>query len=322
MKIEEAVKAWAKDRGYRYATGTLADLEEVRAALQKRWDGREIDSDFFRENLDIFTYLDGSTLKNPQSILVVAVPRPAHILSFSVGGGKIETILPPTYVRYRKLFEEVRDDFAEAVAGCHCRVELLNAPLKALGNRLGLLSYGRNNVGYIDGLGSYFQLVGLVSDKDIGELRLPAGSAEPILPRCHDCRICAKACPTGAIDRERVLLHAEKCYTLLSESANPIPDNLKPPSPRCLIGCLKCQQVCPENKGLLRYEEAAVSFDGEETAAFLGMKPAADGPAFDRVQVKFRELGLTEGLPLFRRNLKRLLRILRIPSPRADSNSP
>ncbi len=39
------------------------------------------------------------------------------------------------------------------------------------------------------------------------------------------------------------------------------------------------------------------------------MTPAADGPAFDRAQAKFRELGLTEGLPLFRRNLKQLLKI-------------
>ena len=49
-------------------------------------------------------------------------------------------------------------------------------------------------------------------------------------------------------------------------------------------------------------------FDAEETEAFLGIKPAADGPAFDRTLAKFRELGLTAGFPLYRRNLKHLLR--------------
>jgi hypothetical protein len=60
----------------------------------------------------------------------------------------------------------------------------------------------------------------------------------------------------------------------------------------------------------LRHENAGVSFDAEETEAFLGMTPAMGSRAFDRAQAKFQELGLTEGLPVFRRNLKRLLRIL------------
>jgi hypothetical protein len=51
MKIEEAIQIWAKDRGYRSATGTVADLEEVRSTLQKRRVGGEIEPDFFRDNL-------------------------------------------------------------------------------------------------------------------------------------------------------------------------------------------------------------------------------------------------------------------------------
>ncbi len=314
MKLTEAILDWAKKRGYRYAVGSISDLEKVRATLQKRRESGEIDPAFYRDNLDIFTYLDSCTLKNPRSILLVAIPRPAHILSFSVGGRKIETVLPPTYVRYRKLFEEVRDDLAAALAGFDCRVELLSTPLKALGNRLGLLSYGRNNVGYIAGLGSYFQLVGLVLDKRIHGSNQPAAPAEKLLPKCRDCRICVKACPMGAIDGERILLHAEKCYTLFSESPRPIPEGLKPPSPKCLIGCLRCQQVCPENKGLLRYEEAAVAFDEEETAVFLGLDKGS-GRAVERTRAKFQKLGLTEGFPVFARNLERLLYLWRYAIP-------
>ncbi|MGB7296871.1 MAG: 4Fe-4S double cluster binding domain-containing protein [Candidatus Aminicenantales bacterium] len=311
MKIGDAIQNWAKKKGYRVAAGGVAELEEVRTTLRKRRDEGEIAADFFRENLDVFTYLDGCSLKNPKSILIVAVPLPAHILSFSVAGKTVETILPPTYVRYRRIFEEVRDDLGAALADLGCRVELLNAPLKALGNRLGLLSHGRNNIGYIEGLGSYFQLVGLVSDKRIDERCLSPRAVEKLLPRCRDCRLCAKACPTGAIDRERILIHAEKCYTLFSESPKPIPEGLKLPSPKCLIGCLRCQQVCPENKGLLRHEKAAVSFDSDETAAFLGLS-GESRRIVDRVQTKFHKLGLTEGIPVFARNLEFMLKLRRI----------
>jgi epoxyqueuosine reductase len=308
MRPGKTVQAWAKARGYRAAVGGVSLLEEVRGALQRRREAGEIEAGFYRNNLQVFTYLDGVPLENPQSVIIVAAPAPAYELTFVVDDKRIETILPPTYVRYRGIFTDVRDDLRDAMSGSGFRTELLNAPLKALGNRLGLLAYGRNNVGYIEGLGSYFQLVGLVSDMPLDEAGAPPPPGETLLPRCQKCRVCAAACPTGAIEKERVLLHAEKCYTLFSESQSPIPEGLKAPSPRCLIGCLRCQEVCPENKGLLRHENAPVSFEAEETEAFLGIKPPADGPAFGRAQEKFRQLGMSEGLLLFRRNLKRLLR--------------
>jgi len=307
VRIGETVRAWAKKRGYHLALGSISAIEEVRGSIQRRLESREIDPVFYQENLSIFTYLDGVKIELPRSIIVVAVPKPAHVLVFIMGDTRVETILPPTYLGYRQTYVDVKDDLAQALAGSGFRVDLLNAPLKALGSRLGLLSYGRNNIGYIDGLGSYFQLVGLVSDMPIKNEEVPRGNQESLLQRCGKCRICATACPTGAIEKDRVLLHGEKCYTLFSESPSPIPDDLMPPSPRCLIGCLRCQELCPEDKGLLRYEDAAVSFEAEETEAFLGIKPAADGPAFGRALEKFQQLGLTEGLPVFRRNLRRLL---------------
>ncbi len=315
MTIQEAIMAWANNRGYRFASGSVSLVEEVRVALQKRRETGEIDAVIFRNYLNSFSYLEKLSLKNPQSVIIIAVPRPAHILSFFLGGRKIETILPPTYIRYRAIFEEVRDDLAQAVSSLDCRLEILSAPLKALGNRLGLLAYGRNNIGYIEGLGSYFQLVGLVSDRRLGEECAPHGKpAETLLPRCQDCRICAAACPTGAIDRARILLRTEKCYTLFSESLEPIPKGLKPPTPKCLIGCMRCQQVCPENKGLLRHEEAAVSFCPEETEAFLGIARRRR-KEFRRVKAKCLRLGMTEGLPVLSRNLHYMLELQGITTP-------
>jgi epoxyqueuosine reductase len=311
MKIEETVRAWAKKKGFKVAAGGVSLLEEVRSSLQKRRDRGEIEDVFFRDYLDNFSYLESCRLKKPQSILIVALPRTAHTLSFSVGGKTVETILPPTYVLYLKSFSDVRDDLEAAVSAYNCHLEILNAPLKTSANLLGLLSYGRNNIGYIDGLGSYFQLVGLVSDKHIGEISRLASPVPKLLPKCLECRICAKACPTGAIDKDRILLHAEKCYTLFSESPNPIPEDLKPPSTKCLIGCMRCQQVCPENRGLLKYEGAAVSFDSEETGVFLG-ETRGSSRAKERVRAKFLKLGLTEDISIFRRNFERLLKIRRI----------
>lgn len=285
--MAEVLGTWAERRGYRVAAGGLAVLDEIRNTLQGRRERGEIEPAFFRENLDSFTTLQDTPLENPRSVIVVGVPRPAHILSFRHRDKDIETILPPTYVRYRRTYDEVRDDLRRALSGTGYRLELLNAPLKSLGASLGILSYGRNNVGYIEGLGSSFQLVGMISDLPAEEESGFRPLEEALLAKCRKCRICAAACPTGAIGQDRFLLHAEKCYTLFSESVNPIPEDLKAPSPQCLIGCLKCQDVCPENKGRLRYQKTAVSFSAEETEIFLE-QDGGTGRAADTILPKFR----------------------------------
>ena len=163
---------------------------------------------------------------------------------------------------------------------------------------------GRNNIGYIDGLGSGFQLVGMVSDR-IPPPALSKSEGLALLPRCRSCSACIEECSRGAIERGRFLLHAEECYTLFSESPKPIPEDVKPPSPECLVGCMKCQDVCPENKGRLHYVHASISFSSEETEAFLGRSgvPSARKAA----EVKFASLDLSGDQLIYVRNLNRML---------------
>lgn len=301
MGIEEVLFPWADQRGYQAAAAPASLLDEVRRSIERRWVAGEIDAGFYRNSLSSFRYLRGCHIDVPASIILIAMPRPAHILEFSTGGWAVETVIPPTYVRYRQVFEDVCADLAAGAAGS--RFEILSAPLKALANRMGLTAYGRNNVGYIDGLGSYFQLVGLLSDAPVSDRAVRVRPEEAALGRCRECRICAAACPTGAISLERFLIRAERCYTLHSESMDPIPEGLVPPSPQCLVGCMKCQEVCPENKGRLKYERAGISFSEKETAEFLGLR-AESREGLDRAADKLRPLGLSEDALPFARNLR------------------
>ena len=55
----------------------------------------------------------------------------------------------------------------------------------------------------------------------------------------------------------------------------------RPPDTLCLIGCLACQQVCPENKGRLKTVPSGMEFTAEETEAVIeaGRGLASSGPA-------------------------------------------
>ena len=292
---------WAAERRYGVAWGPLTVIRDASEEIARRWVGGELDEAFYRAEL---ASLDGGETPTSGSVLVVAKPRPASRVTFELPGGPLDALLPPTYVRYRATFEEVRQDLAaHGLPGA--RVEHLAGPLKTIASRLGLVRYGRNNITYLAGAGSYIQLCGFVTD-----VLLPSGAVgvggPRLLAECEGCRRCQKACPTGAIDSDRLLLHAERCLTLLNERTDPWPDWVPARAHRCLIGCLLCQRACPANPEL-EVEDAGVHFTEGETRGLL--RAAQRGGERDEtgLRMKLAWLGRNDPESLLGRNLRALM---------------
>jgi len=299
--FHDRLKKWAVARGYRTATASADVLDVVRKKLEGRRKEGMIEPGFFAKNLSGFRYLDSSGIGGRKSLVMVAVPRPVSILPFRLGEKRIDGLIPPTYVQYKKTFEDVLADLKANVLMAEddaTGAEILSAPLKSLAVHMGLVSYGRNNITFAPGLGSGYQLCGYVvatrnnlgSDmggsgtastegrqKRAGEIIEAKGEngspdwKEKVMDRCSSCRACFEVCPTGAIREDRFLISAERCYTLFSESREPMPEWIRPPKSICMIGCMACQEICPENKGRLRYEASGEEFTAEETEAVLDM---------------------------------------------------
>ena len=298
------LQEWAAKRGWRVACGSVRVLHEVRAELDRRRSTGELDASFCTSNLDFFRYENSSeSIAEVKAVIVIAVPRPAHRLTFELETGPFEVTLPPTYVRYSALFKEVRDDITSTIPELHGHLEVLVAPLKSVACRLGLVAYGRNNLTYIPDWGSYFQLLGYVTDEDIGIADDWSPKPLRLMTDCENCGVCASACAAGAISDERMLLHAESCTTLFSERPGDLDHDL---SGDCIFGCLDCQQVCPVNSGLLRTVSAGVSFDRRETEAILGGYAGRHGDEAIAAARKLTLLGLTEEA-LMGRNLAHLI---------------
>ena len=296
------LRAWAAARGYAVAWGPLAAVAAAREEIRRRHAGGELDDGFFRSGLAALAAAEPQ--RAGAAVVAVARPEPARRVGFRLPGRVVEAILPPTYVRYRETFEEVRQDLAaHALPGV--RVEHLSWPHKAAAARLGLVRYGRNNLAYAGALGSWVQLCAYVTDADLGAAGAAAIGEPRLLDECAACSACTEACPTGAIGWDRVLLRAERCLTHVNEGPGQWPDWVPERAHHCLIGCLACQRACPANPPL-PVVDSGVVFSEEETDALLAEGPPG-GSAGAGIRVKLAFLGLTSYEPaVLGRNLRAL----------------
>jgi len=301
--VAEKLRDWSESRGYQVAWGPLRILESARADLERRRETAELDSGFARENLS-FDFPQPHSGSAAWCVLMLAMRRPAHIVSFIIGGRRFEAVFPPTYERYRPVFEDTRQLLAAEVFPTS-RVQLVDVPLKAVASRLGLVRYGKNNITYAPSIGSYLQLVGFVTDANLPID--PDWHEQPpsMLDECDDCAVCEAVCPTEAIGSERVLLHAERCLTLANENAGAWPPWVAPAAHHSLVGCLRCQQSCPANPEL-RFQDTGVVFDESETSSLLAGDEVA-GPVFDRIRAKLDQLGQPGLKGVLGRNLRALV---------------
>jgi len=183
------------------------------------------------------------------------------------------------------------------------RVAEARLPVKLLAVRSGLASYGKNNIAYVSGFGSFHRLTAFYSDFPLEE---DSWQEMKMMDRCKSCQSCLKACPTGAVISERFLLRAEKCVTYFNEEPGDFPAWIERSWHNCLVGCMYCQKVCPLNKDVLGWIERGAEFSSDETELLL------EGTVFDNLppdtQEALRRLDLVDYYEVLPRNLGVLLK--------------
>jgi len=260
-----ALRRWAHDRGYRVAWGSAKVVLQAQLDIRERHSSQQLDQVLY--DAELAAVAETEQPADAVSVVVVAMPRPAHRVAFELADGRFEALLPPTYFRYRPKFEEVRQDLAcNGLPGS--RIEHLTGPLKATAARLGLVRYGRNNLTYSPGFGSYQQLCGYFTDAELAVSNGTRQHEPSLLPECDGCDRCRAACPTNSISENQVLIHAEHCLTFANENPGTWPDWVPARAHSCLLGCLACQRSCPANPKL-QVVDSGVTFSREESDALL-----------------------------------------------------
>ena len=255
--------------GFRVKTFKVEHLKEISTDFKMLAEQGILDQDFYRRDLTDFNYDYTSELAGAKSVLVIAAPQCKSLAEFNCQGNIIEAVLPPTYIS-RKINEQVTKILNSVFSETDYSFAKAVLPLKLLAVRSGLGRYGRNNVCYVPGLGSFVRLAAYITDYDFeGD----SWGAIKSLESCSSCTACIDNCPTGAIDRDRFLIHAQNCITNFNEYGTPIPEWISPGWHDSLLGCMKCQAACPHNAKLIDKVEERICFDENETEMILNAKP-------------------------------------------------
>lgn len=296
--MTQEIAASLEAKGYRARIVPAQHIGDLRNDFEKHYQQNMFDPEFYQERLASFKFDPYDVLPQAKSVIVVAAPQPQIRFIFSWQNEKISLIVPPTY--WQETDRRVKDILETFLKPKGYRLIRAVLPLKLLATYSGLAKYGKNNISDVSGMGSFHRLVAFYSD-------LPCEGdtwQEPqVLDRCAKCVACIRKCPTGAISRDRFLLHAERCITFLNEKPKniPFPHWVDKSWHNCLVGCLRCQKACPENRELLQWIDQGIEFSEEETGMLLKGITPDQLPASTRR--KLEKFDLLEYLETFPRNL-------------------
>jgi epoxyqueuosine reductase len=233
------------------------------------------------------------------SIVILAAPQSRSLLTVTAGGKKFDAVIPPTYISLS--IKEREQKALEEAAGGRAAWALL--PVKTLATRTGLCKYGRNNLCYAEGMGSYARLDAFYTEAN---LETDQWQEQAELDQCAGCRLCQHSCPSGAIREDRFYIDPLRCITCHNESLEAFPDWVRPEWHNAVIGCMRCSEACPVNRPFLDRVDRREELSEEETGLILKETPLADLPEALAAKLRALELdGLFEYVP---RNLGTLVR--------------
>lgn len=299
-KVITELRQRLADAGFKSAIVSVEHLTAVQQELTRLLEQGTLHRDFYEEIISRYGlqwhFTPPADFKDAKSIIITAIKQPKVSVRFRLHGSLYDVIIPPTYLH---------DTDAKAVSiisdhlqnrGFHVGDALV--PSKMLAVHSGLARYGKNNITYIDGWGSYFRLRAFFLD-------IPCVTGNwrglQMMELCKKCEACLKKCPGGAIRKEAFLIDGKRCITFYNEGEDAFPEWVDSSWHNSIIGCMICQDVCPANKEFTQWIVPGTEFSEEETAMILKGIPPEHLP--QGAVEKLETLELFGGYNLLSRNL-------------------
>ncbi|HUU78755.1 MAG TPA: 4Fe-4S double cluster binding domain-containing protein [candidate division Zixibacteria bacterium] len=294
---------------YKYGILSIKYLETMKEDVAKLKREKKLsDYENFQRSMQRRDMEKPSDFPEAKYLIIVARARKLAFINFHYNDKKYEITVPPDFHDDGVTNEDVEKLLQKHVIKKpgYKLVETEKIHLKLAAVRSGLAKYGRNNISYVDGMGSFLTLSAYYTDYDFQEETIHELS---MMDRCKNCTICINNCPTKAISKDRFVIDAGKCITMYNEHPGEFPSWLDKHFHNAIEGCLHCQRHCPANREVIKNTVKLEDITEAETKVLLDN---LDNPELLNSLIKklkmFTLENASEELPIVRRNLEVLIR--------------
>lgn len=231
---------------YKFRTFSVEHVAEVKEWFDKlKSENKLSDNKTFRSYIDNFRFNPEEIMPGAKSLIILSIPQRLTSLILNYKRKKYEILIPTGYIDDGIKADDIKNHVMTNIVKDSSRKleQKVRLPLKTLGAKSGLTKYGKNNISYVDGYGSYHDLWGFYTDQVLednwGQMNM--------LRECNGCSICINSCPTKCFRSDNFVIDIGKCISLYNEQKLPIPSWIDPKAHNAAVGCLKCQYECPAN---------------------------------------------------------------------------
>ena len=257
---------------YSYKTLSIIHLKKLQQDIDKlRYAGKLSNNKIFTGYIDTKKFELPDDFQNAKSIIIIAIFTKLGLVNFYLNDKRHELMIPPNYYD-DGLTNEIIENLIlkKIIKETGYKVELArNLHLKLMAVRTGLGKYGRNNICYVDKMGSMINLFACFTDFQFEE---DNWTEMKMMDHCNNCKICINNCPTNAIpppSGESFVLNVDKCISLYNEIDGKIPKWINSKAHNALMGCMRCQLTCPGNREVIKLIERFEDVTELETRMIL-----------------------------------------------------
>jgi epoxyqueuosine reductase len=297
---------------YQYKTLSIDYLDELQEDINKlKRENKLSKNKTYQGYLDNLKFVLPEDFPEAKSIIIVAVFDKPMRTNFVYSGIKHQVIVPHGYY-IPPMFSEAelrKVIMKDVIKDPNFRIErTFQVHMKLLAVRSGLGKYGRNNLCYIEGMGSLLKLIAYYTDF---QFKMDNWTDIQMMEQCGKCNGCINNCPNKAIREDSFVVDIDKCVTLYNEIEGNFPDWMDKDIHNALFGCMRCQQSCPANTAVIDLYERFEDVSEEETRKILDGKP--DDELLESIVKKLRIANdansLKQFFPIVSRNLQVLLKL-------------
>lgn len=302
------MKTPLNDLSFRYKTMSVDHLSELQEDIDRlKREGILSSNETYKGYLRDMRFEIPENLPDTKSLIIIAVPDRLMIVGFHLDGRLHEIMLPPQYYDSGLTAEDFSKYISTDIVkeSGYTLEKATKVHLKMLAVRSGLARYGRNNLCYVEGMGSLLKLTAYFTDYQFEE---DGWTEMKMMDRCESCNICMSHCPTKCISKESFVIDVGRCITLYNECEGEFPKWIPPDAHNSLIGCMQCQLACPANHEARKLTGRLEDVTEEETKKILEGTP--DEELLTSLSRKLRNFVPARSkdlFPIFTRNLRAVL---------------